>query len=154
MKAKTLWQPWASLVACGAKPFETRSYPPPPGMIGKRFAIHAAARPIFPITRDMEDTTRIAIYNALYQRMGMLMFDDLPLGAVVCTAVLAEAAQVDRRGTFRFPSGDGAFVEPDRFGDYSPGRWVWRLADVIKLTPPVQWKGRQGWFDVEVPGEG
>ena len=26
MKAITLWQPWASLIACGAKKYETRSW--------------------------------------------------------------------------------------------------------------------------------
>ncbi len=26
MKAITIWQPWASLIACGAKKFETRSW--------------------------------------------------------------------------------------------------------------------------------
>lgn len=46
MKAITLHQPWASLIACGAKPYETRSFPPPAGLIGRRIAIHAAARKV------------------------------------------------------------------------------------------------------------
>lgn len=29
MRAITLWQPWASLVAVGAKKYETRSWPAP-----------------------------------------------------------------------------------------------------------------------------
>ena len=41
MKALTLHQPWASLIACGAKRIETRSWPPPKSLIGKRIAIHA-----------------------------------------------------------------------------------------------------------------
>ena len=39
--AITLHQPWASLVAHGIKNIETRSWPPPQGIIGERIAIHA-----------------------------------------------------------------------------------------------------------------
>jgi len=45
--AVTLWQPWASLIASGAKPFETRAFPIPARLLGKRVAIHAAARACF-----------------------------------------------------------------------------------------------------------
>lgn len=44
MKAISLWQPWASLIACGAKPFETRSWAPPRDLIGQPIAIHAAKK--------------------------------------------------------------------------------------------------------------
>lgn len=44
MKAISLWQPWASLIACGAKPYETRSWAPPRSMIGQPIAIHAAKK--------------------------------------------------------------------------------------------------------------
>jgi hypothetical protein len=46
MRAITLWQPWASLVAIGAKPYEFRSWRPPSWVIGERVGIHAAARPV------------------------------------------------------------------------------------------------------------
>jgi len=35
MKAISLWQPWASLIACGAKPYETGSFAPPASLIGQ-----------------------------------------------------------------------------------------------------------------------
>jgi hypothetical protein len=36
MKAISLWQPWASLIAaCGAKPYETGSFAPPVSLIGQ-----------------------------------------------------------------------------------------------------------------------
>jgi ASCH domain len=44
MKAISLWQPWASLIACGAKPFETRHWAPPRELIGQPIAIHAAKK--------------------------------------------------------------------------------------------------------------
>ena len=46
--AISLWNPWASLIAIGAKPFETRSWAPPAKCIGQRIAVHAALRPIKP----------------------------------------------------------------------------------------------------------
>jgi hypothetical protein len=44
LPAISLWQPYPSLVACGAKPWETRGYPPPKHLIGHRIALHAAKR--------------------------------------------------------------------------------------------------------------
>lgn len=44
MKALTLWQPWASLIALGVKTIETRSWAAPKSLIGQRIAIHASKR--------------------------------------------------------------------------------------------------------------
>lgn len=41
MKALTLHQPYASLIARGVKTIETRTWPAPAGLIGERIAIHA-----------------------------------------------------------------------------------------------------------------
>jgi len=41
MKALTLWQPWAHIVAVGIKKVENRRWRPPRHAIGQRLAIHA-----------------------------------------------------------------------------------------------------------------
>jgi hypothetical protein len=41
----TLWEPWATLIAVGAKTIETRSWAAPPGLIGERIGIHAGRTP-------------------------------------------------------------------------------------------------------------
>ena len=46
MKALTVWQPWASLIAIGAKPYEFRGWACPIALRGKRIAIHAGVRPM------------------------------------------------------------------------------------------------------------
>ena len=46
MKALTIWQPWASLIIAGAKPYEFRGWRAPRALIGQRIVIHAAARKI------------------------------------------------------------------------------------------------------------
>ena len=44
MKAFTLWQPYASLIADGTKTIWTPSWAPPRSLIGQRIAIHAAKK--------------------------------------------------------------------------------------------------------------
>ena len=134
MKAITLWQPWASLIADRKKKSETRHWPPPRYLVGQTIAIHAGKR----VERDYcED-------------FGYLP-DGIPRGAVVCYARLSGAAQVgeiDPLGYLKFrrqPIGDcPAVVKVDKFGDYSPGRWLWFLEDVQKLPAPIQARGSQG----------
>lgn len=46
MKALTIWQPWASLIMAGAKPFEFRGWAAPRRIIGQRIVIHAGSRSI------------------------------------------------------------------------------------------------------------
>jgi hypothetical protein len=127
LPAITLWQPWASLIAIGAKRYETRSRPAPSRLIGRRIAIHAARRRVRP--KDFDADTLQAINLAINDQCWM---KKLPLGAVVCTAVLIEVLPVER-------------VLPDLFGDCDPGRWAWRLEEVTLLQPPVPARGLQTW---------
>lgn len=167
MRASTLWQPWASLVAIGAKPYETRSYPPPAKLIGQRIAIHAAVKPIKAVWATLDGETRAAIERALHAN-GLGQFPlELPHGSVVATAVLAGAYQVmrirDRDRSWlelRTPMGmcpgnvpppNGGAIPTDHFGDYSHCRWAWLLTDVVRLDQPVPAKGKQGWWFWEPP---
>ena len=150
MKAITLWQPWASLIADGRKRYETRSWAPPRALIGRRIAIHAG-------------THRSRETGALAHRWGL---DDLPLGVVVCTVRLVAAhLTVSNPGqpgesivcTSRERSiaperdadwlADYSGIPTDDYGDYATGRWAWRLDQVIQHDPPVPARGRQGLWD-------
>lgn len=124
----TLWQPWACLIEIGAKPFETRSFKMPDRLLGKRVGIHAAARPC---VVDLPQETLDAIGDA-FGKCGWNSW--LPRGVIVCTAILAETIPADQ-------------VEADLFGDYTPGRFAWRLEDVQPVHPHIPAKGRQqiGW---------
>lgn len=44
MKAISLWQPYASLIAAGKKTIETRTHSRRRSLAGQRIAIHAAKR--------------------------------------------------------------------------------------------------------------
>ena len=136
MKVLTIHQPWASLVAEGHKTCETRSWQQSHGVLGHRIAIHAARR--------KPDASFPALMSA-----------DLPLGAVICTAVVAWIGRVSRRYTDRngkdWADVDLAFrtlqVPIDEYGDWREGRWIWSLGSVIRLTHPVPATGHQRVWD-------
>jgi hypothetical protein len=160
MRAITLHQPWASLIAIEAKPCETRSYPPPAKLIGRRIAIHAAKTDhsnslLLTLGRETVNAIADALEDGGYGHRAS--WSQLPRGAVVCTEVIAGAY---RCGTTADPGfvhvterrGNGLpylTIKTDPFGDYSPGRWAWLLADVRRLEVPEPAKGKQGWWEWE-----
>lgn len=160
LPAITLWQPWASLIAVKAKSYETRGWAPPAKLIGKRIAIHAARKaPPWDIDG--------VIVEAMEEHIGPRgTWGKLPFGAVVCTATLRGAYQVQRsdivfgEATFRrnaipgSPDVAGISFAGDEmlFGDWRQSRWVWELTDVEPLTPPVLARGAQGIW-TWTPGE-
>ena len=175
MRAISLWQPWASLVACGAKPFETRSWAPPRDLVGQVIAIHAAKKVDKGAAQMAEDLMygQWDNHGGLAERieaswgdapdevMGMFGHATMPVGCVVCTARLdaafrlgepargtaVPAASVVERVTSRAMP-DCFTVRLDDFGDYAPGRWAWLLRDVRPLKPPSPAIGRQGFFEL------
>lgn len=153
MKALTLWQPWASLIARGAKGFETRSRAPPKYLIGQRIAIHAAKADILKILDSLPRDIVLAIGAAL-EDTGLDGSDwgKLPRGAIVCTAKLSAAhlcgnlnpgnmVYVERSVGVRDAP---VLIEADPFGDFSPGRWAWQLDDAQAFERPIPAAGKQG----------
>lgn len=158
MKAITLWQPWASLIACGVKTVETRSWPPPGSLIGQRIAIHAAKK----WNKELLDICFRPEFQEVLSPMrpnkgGAFYYEDalksiLPLGVVVCTAVLTDAWMVNRHerstGVVRAESHEimedvAKVCRLDPWGDFTPGRWLWFFDEVEVLDPPIPARGRQ-----------
>jgi hypothetical protein len=133
IKALSLWQPWASLMAAGVKLHETRhwstSYRGP-------IAIHAAKRID---VAGAPDELCIAALGRNWERL-------VPIGMVVAVGRLAactEAGRVARDLT----SADRAA------GNFTPGRFAWRVEDVRALKAPVPLTGRQGLFNWTPPAD-
>ena len=143
VKALSLHQPWATLIAAGVKNIETRSWSPPRNLIGQRIAIHAAKKvvsfPDTPAYREFND----AVSNAL----GHDWLGKIPTGVVVAIATLKTARQVP--GDTAIPQGDELL-----FGDFTPGRWMWELSDVQLLDPPLPVRGHQGLWNFDMPRPG
>lgn len=136
MKALPLWQPWASLVAVGAKRVETRHYAPAKlGLqYGQRIAIHATVT-----EHHLWECTRAFFRDHIEDPKA------LPLGAIVATCTLDRASLITEH-----TAGQLLEVDPQEFafGNYEPGRWAWVLKHVEQLSEPVPFKGSQGTFDV------
>ena len=153
LSAITLWEPWASLVAGGAKPYEFRKWPAPRRLWGKRIAIHAGARPIRPAEVDdllaslrleggwgtallIEPATKILLSIQADRR-------SVPLSHVLCIATLgkpipANEIELDRLATNGFV-GDSSRIDHQMFG--------WPLTDIEPMMPPVPARGHQGFWD-------
>lgn len=169
MKILTLTQPWATLVAIGAKHIETRSW-------GTAYrgplAIHAGAGlgPVGGPIGLWRQCAERSFFQALephfrvtHLNMGgslgltdCIDVTDLPLGAIVAVAFLAGCehtgrVDADGRGLATWRRGDSYVTSAWRitdqeraFGDYSSGRYAWLLADVRPLRVPLPYRGAQG----------
>lgn len=139
MKALTLWQPWATLVALGVKRWETRSWPA--GYRGP-LLIHAAARRP-PDELELGRDAARALY-ALLERAGGPAPELLVRGAVVAVCRLGACEPADEVALDLGPDELAA-------GDYRPGRYAFRLDEVEPLLRPHHARGFQGFFGLDVP---
>lgn len=152
MKAISLWQPWASLIAVGAKKFETRSWPT---NYRGPIAIHAAKKPFDTdsfLDRELHPFAEVLGLPDIYS------FDALPYGCIVATARLVDCHEMldDESGKMlniylQRPNYFKEYIQAieRHFGDWRPGRFAWELADVKALPRPIPAKGRQGLWEWE-----
>lgn len=136
MKALSIWQPYASLIAVGAKTIETRHWPPHAGVVGQRIAIHAGKN-----TRDLERAAERPFARALSDG-GIHAWAQLKLGAIVATAELYAAEPMGDDFAEAIPADDIIF------GWCAPGRWAWHLRDVRRLDEPIESRGQQGIYEL------
>ena len=138
IRALTLWQPWASLVAVGAKKIETRSwYTKHRGSL----AIHAAK------SFGLEQRA-YAYSEPVWPYMKNIWSHGKPivpyLGTIVAIVTLADCIEMT-------PEFIAAVPEAERFfGDYQPGRYAWMLTDVRLQISPIPAIGHQGLWKWEV----
>ncbi|GAA0390334.1 ASCH domain-containing protein [Paenibacillus motobuensis] len=154
MKAITIIQPWATLIALGEKKFETRSWRT---NYRGSLAIHAGKK----IDRGICEQEPFRSVLAKYGYTA----DNLPIGAVVAVANLTECCQIERltdsdveippvklhysngrvQGWFGYLKENKELI----FGDYTDGRYAWELSDVQQLPEPIEAKGMQGLWNWE-----
>lgn len=153
MRAISLWQPWASAIALGAKRIETR-----PWATNYRgpLAIHAAKRCV---NWEMEDFDRSPLWRGalnLVCHRTLAVRDVLPFGAIVATCNLIGCFPVEDLPAAVLDEvhvRDGDIEERHWWterdmGNYCRRRFGWVLDDIEPLPEPVPWKGQQGFFNV------
>jgi hypothetical protein len=147
MRAISLTQPWAQLVALGKKTIETRSWRTPyTGPI----AIHAAkAMPPEALALRLTEP----FFSALGTD-GLRAIDGTARGAIVAVGNLAGCRTTNPGVLGRPDDAPLAWSDEYAFGDYSPGRWMWFLEDVRALPEPIACRGALGLWDVPWDVEG
>jgi len=124
MRALTLWQPWAQLIADGRKRIETRSW----GTHHRGpLLIHASK------TMDREYAEGVG-----YEP------DHLVRGAVLCIVELYDCEQMPVRELAFDKWARGIPKLEWEYGDFNVGRFAWHLRNVELLRKPVRCSGRQG----------
>lgn len=165
MKAITIWQPWASLVAVEAKRFETRSWPT---NYRGPIAIHAAKKNPLSNIRELHPIVQVDILNALCKafsiKSGVIDRLRMTSGCIVATAELVECWEIrmideDAEALFKkhHPTiVNNRFVnlkDEIMFGNFAKGRYAWELANVKMLETPIPAKGKQGLWEWDHPLE-
>jgi hypothetical protein len=145
MKALTIWQPWASLIIAGAKPWEWRGWPAPRSIVGQRIVIHAGARAprhseIVDILQQLHygDSSLIAdIAASLLYRTHLASW---PLSAGVGTAILGKP--IGALEWAREHCKDG--FDSDRIDHH---KFAWPLTEIEPFEPIVPARGGQGLWN-------
>ena len=79
--------------------------------------------------------------------------DMLPRGAIVAVAELVSVIPTEilnRQGSWIIDTDTWSMTDQERaFGDYTPGRYAWLLADVQPLATPIPTKGALGLWNWE-----
>jgi activating signal cointegrator 1 len=139
MKALSVMQPWATLIALGAKCVETRSWST---SYRGPLAIHASGR----MSREAALSLCVPyirealVAGGYHQGSGPASNPcGLPLGAVIAVVTLVDVQRI----TLELVP-----AEPERsFGDYTPGRFAWFLENVRQLPEPFEAKGALGLWE-------
>jgi hypothetical protein len=133
IRAITLWQPYASLVACGAKQYETRHWKTD---YRGDLVIHAAAK------RDFEIWQYCSLpqVSAVLAQHGITRKEHLIFGAALCVVTLTDCVPTE------------CIPQVERvLGDYSANRYAWKLENVRLFVKPIPCAGAQGLWTWEKP---
>jgi len=140
IKCISEWQPWGTAIVRGRKKWETRSWPAPKWAIGKSILIHAAKQPFklsdYSFDRDfLEELKLSGIIDLIDSRR-------LPYGALLGSVVIEGSVPTEKIR-------DVLSLREKGWGNYDNGRHAWQLSCAVEFPEPIQFKGSQGFFDVD-----
>jgi hypothetical protein len=143
LKAITIHQPWATLIAIGEKENETRSWAT---KYRGPLAIHAGKK------LDKDACSWYPIIEVL--ELHDYTVDNLPTGAIVAYANLTGCHEVvGLKGSRSAYLNNHEVVEGKEFafGWYDLNRYAWKMTEVQKIDP-IPAKGQQGLWNYELHG--
>lgn len=149
MKAITLTQPWATLVAIGAKAVVTKSWQT---SYRGPIAIHAA-KSLHSVggERELKSLCGSSPFYEVLSEYAKSHFANtslkemaenpmMPFGSVIAVAELESIQATDTIA-------NSLSLQEIAFGDYSYERYAWVLSNVVKLPRPVEAKGQLGLWN-------
>jgi hypothetical protein len=147
MKAISLWQPWASAMAIGAKKIETRCWST---KYRGPLAIHAAKR------YNKSEMKRLLTSHWIWKNIFHVKGEDvptadeimcaLPFGKIIAIVDLDYCLATD--SIWDAPALNAYDGRERGLGDYSFGRFAWITSNLRQFHKPIAWKGSQGFFNV------
>lgn len=133
MKAISIKQPWASLIAHGIKDIENRTWKCPQKYIGQRVLIHASKGKGDGWVLNKEQGLKLQMYPS---NLKSTFYDDLPFGAIIGSVVISDCVQ-------NHPS---VWAEK--------GCWNWILKDAVLFDKPIEGvKGKLGFWNYNLEEE-
>lgn len=145
MKAITVWQPWAWLLAAGIKHDETRSWRT---NYRGEILIHSAKKEFHEVAPLMTIEAYAALEAELFRRRMNLMDRNryFHTGAIIGTAILTDCKLIDQEYH--------DFIKelcPEEFlyGDFTVGRYAWRLEEPEIFKNPIPASGKQGLWNFD-----
>jgi hypothetical protein len=159
MKAITITQPYATLIAIGAKHIETRSWAT---NYRGPLAIHAG-KGLGPVGGKL-GFTELCVSSPFWEALTGAEYcgpwgRQPPRGAIVATCELVGCQIIgdpDARFGWTYIRKDNRsmrfeLTDQERaFGDYTPGRYAWLLTDVKMLPEPIPAKGALSLWECEL----
>lgn len=130
MKVLTIREPWASLIGCGVKIIETRSWPT--SYRGELY-IHAG---VHKISEKDERAVRLS---------KLIPNNRLHYGEIFMKCKLIDCIKIDEEYAAKVQSENPKNYE---CGNYTPGRYAWILSN-IKYIEPIPAKGRLSIWNYE-----
>lgn len=139
--ALSLNPPWDLLVAIGAKKIETRNWNT---YYRGPLAIHATKGiGLLGDEYGLYDQCMIEPFRGALRAAGYTKVREWPRGAIVAVCTLADTFQFTKANTANLSEQELAF------GDFTPGRYGFRLANVHMLPEPIPARGKQGLWHWE-----
>lgn len=141
MKALTIIQPWATLIASGHKVNETRSWKT---NYRGEILIHAGKNP-----KDYTSGFYIDDPDGLYFHAAGInpgTFEDLPRGMIIGKATLVDCVQITKEFKDELMETNPAEYA---FGDYRIGRYAWVMENPELFKEPIPAKGMMGLWNWE-----
>lgn len=146
MKALTLTEPYATLVAYGWKKYETRSWQT---HYRGPLAIHAAKGFGGVGGRHAFERVLLDLHPGLQERLsfhlgrGPAKVLEFSLGSIIAVTWIEDCLPTEEvRDHLRQEDEDLGWWEAE-VGDYGDGRFAWQLRDPI-MVKPIPWRGAQG----------